>query len=219
MEKELNRGMHPFRARLAAEAALRAASISGVCVLPVWLLLALAQRLLGFFWPMLPGVMLLAWALLFAVLYLLRYRLTFREAAKRMDALCGMDRIATAVEFSGNESVLCRMQREDAARRLASIDKSAMRIALPIPAMIACLILAAMIAAVPRLPQAVTERARAYLIEAIPGLSRQESEEAAALRGMIEALRSEVENGGLKQEDESILLARLDEMQLVKVAA
>lgn len=212
MKKELNQKMRPFRARLAAEAALRAACISGVYVLPVWLLLALAERLLGLNWASLPAWMVLAWALLFGGLYLLRYRLTEKEAARRMDALCGMDRIATAVEFSGNDSVLCRLQREDAARRLASIDSGAMRIALPVPAVIACLILAAMIAAAPQFPQRVTDQARAYLMEAIPGLRRQESEEVAALRGMIEALRSEVESGSLAQDDKSMLLARLDEM-------
>ena len=50
MKEELNQKMRPFRARLAAEAALRAACISGVYVLTVWLLLALAERLLGLNW-------------------------------------------------------------------------------------------------------------------------------------------------------------------------
>ena len=212
MKKELSQRMRPFRARIMAEALLRAACISGVLVLPVWLLLALAQRLLCLGWTALPAWMMLAWVLLFAAAYLLRYRVREKDAARRMDALCGMDRIATAVEFAGNESVLCRLQREDAARRLASIDSSALHIALPVPAAIACLILAAMIAAVPRLPQSMTQQACAYLIETIPGLRRQESEEAAALRGMIEALRSEVESGGLEEANKNALLARLDEM-------
>lgn len=212
LNRELNREMRPFRVRLTAEAALRAVCISGVFVLSVWLLLALAERILGLKWAALPAWMSLAWILLSGGLYLFRHRLKEKEAARRMDALCGMDRIATAVEFSENESVLCRLQREDAARRLASIDSGAMRIELPVPAMIACLILAVMIAAAPQLPQRVTDQVWAYLQEAIPGLRRQESEEAAALRRMIEALRSEVENADLTQDDKSLLLARLDEM-------
>lgn len=212
MEKELKRRMRPFRARLAAEAVIRAACISGVFVLPVWLVLALAQRLLGLGLARLPAWMVLVWAALFAALYLWRCRFAEKEAARRMDELCGMDRIATAVEFSGNENVLCRLQREDAARRLAAIDARALRVKIPLPALIACLILAALIAAVPQIPQSAAQRVQAYITEKIPSLRREESEEIVALRQMIEALRGEVESAGLKDADKASLLARLDEM-------
>ena len=212
MEKELKRVMRPFRARLTAEAAIRAACTSGVFVLPVWLALALVRRALGGSGARLAAWMLLAWTLLFAALYAFRYRLTKEKAARRLDALCGLDRMATAVEFSGNDGVLCRLQREDAARHLAAADPKALRITLPVPALSACLVLAVLIAATPQIPQHVVDSVKACAVEAIPGLQRQESEEAIALRAMIENLRGEVESGGLKDADRDALLARLDEM-------
>lgn len=45
MDKEISRALRPFQRKLAAEAALRAACVSGAAVLPVWL--ALARRCLG----------------------------------------------------------------------------------------------------------------------------------------------------------------------------
>lgn len=129
----------PFYRRFAAEAAVRAACISGVFVLPVWLVLALVRRVSGFGSAPLSLLAALIWAALSAALYLLRYRPTKRQVAHRLDALCGMDRAATAVEFAGNESVLCRMQREDTARRLAAVETKALRIRLPFPAMAAAL--------------------------------------------------------------------------------
>ena len=72
--------------------------------------------------------------------------------------------------------------------------------------------LAALIAAVPQIPQSAAQRVQAYITEKIPSLRREESEEIVALRQMIEALRGEVESAGLKDADKASLLARLDEM-------
>lgn len=212
MKKELNREMRPFLIRLTAEAAIRAGCMSGVVVLPVWLILALVRQIFGAGTKQLPAWMALAWALTFAALYGLFYRPTKQKIARRLDALCGMDRIATAIEFSENDGVLCRLQREDAVRSLASTEKRNLRIALPVPAMAACVILAVLIASIPQIPPSVTESIRGYAEEAIPGLRREESEEAAALREMIQTLRGEVESGSLKETDKAALLARLDEM-------
>jgi len=210
MKSELKQAMRPFRVRLAAEAVIHAACISGAFVLPVWLVMALAQRVLHMGWN--PAWMAAAWLLMFAALYIFRYRPAGKKAARRMDALCGLDRIATAMEFEKSGGVLCRMQREDAAKRLAAIKPEALRIALPIPALVWCLLLTAAIAAVPHVPQDMIDAARDYAA-VIPGLQHQESEETAALRGIIGEMRSEVESSGIKDADKAALLARLDEIQ------
>ena len=129
-----------------------------------------------------------------------------------MDALCGLDRIATAMEFAESDGVLCRMQREDAAKRLAAVNPDELRISLPIRAAILCLLLGCAIVATPHIPQDIVEDVRSYAVEAIPGLQKQESEETAALRRMIEDLRGEVESSGIKETDKTDLLARLDEI-------
>lgn len=212
MKKELDRALRPFRIRLTIEGILRAASISGVFVLPVWLLLALVRQVFGVGGERLSVWMLLVWFVLFAALYVWRYRIAGKKAAHRLDALCGLDRVATAMEFSENDGVLCRMQREDAARRLAAINPKELRISLPVPAMAASLILAGAIAAVPCMPQSMTESIRGFAMEAIPGLEQQESEEIIALRQMIEALHAEVEASDIKEADKTKLLNRLDEI-------
>ena len=86
-------------------------------------------------------------ALLAAALYALCYRPTQKRLAARLDALCGMDRVATAMEFSGDSGVLCRLQREDTADRLKKTDVRALPMRWPKKALAACCVLAAMLAA------------------------------------------------------------------------
>ena len=74
MNGELRRAMRPFRVRLAAEALIHAACVSGVVVLPVWLMLALLRQLLNMGGAWRPVWMASAWFLLFAALYIFRYR-------------------------------------------------------------------------------------------------------------------------------------------------
>ena len=126
MEKEISRALRPFQKKLAAEAALRAVCVSGLFALPVWLALALARRCFGGAVGRPEALMLPVWALLAAALYALRYRPTQKRLAARLDALCGMDRVATAMEFSGDSGVLCRLQREDTADRLKKTDVRAL---------------------------------------------------------------------------------------------
>lgn len=212
MKKELDRALQPFRIRLAIEAMMRAACVSGIFVLPIWLLLALVRRIFGLMDARFSAWMLLAWAALFAVLYGLRYRIAGKKAAHRIDVLCGLDRVATAMEFADHDGVLYRLQREDAARRLVAINPKDLRISLPVPAMIACLVLAAAIAAAAHMPQSMAERMRAAMLDIFPGLEQQESEEVLALRAMIEAMRQEVEASEIKEADKAKVLTRLDEI-------
>ena len=153
MEKEISRALRPFQKKLAAEAALRAVCVSGLFALPVWLALALARRCFGGAVGRPEALALPVWALLAAALYALRYRPTQKRMAARLDALCGMDRVATAMEFSGDSGVLCRLQREDTADRLEKTDVRALPMRWPKRALAACCVLAAMIAAAPLLPE------------------------------------------------------------------
>ena len=212
MKRNLNRVMRPFCAKLWLEAAIRAAGQSGVCVLPIWLVLALIKCVLDLRWVWLERGMLLAWALLFGMLLMLRYRPTKKRIAKRLDALLGMDRMATAVEFADQDGVLYRLQREDAVSRLSQIETKKLRLAIPKKRVFASLLLAAMIAMIPLIPQQIVQDVQAGLFQAVPSLERQESEEVIALRAVITALRDEVEAAGLKDADAEALLARLDEM-------
>ena len=163
MEKEISRALRPFQKKLAAEAALRAVCVSGLFALPVWLALALARRCFSGAVGRPEALMLPVWALLAAALYALRYRPTQKRLAARLDALCGMDRVATAMEFSGDSGVLCRLQREDTADRLKKTDVRALPMRWPKKALAACCVLAAMLAAVPLLPEAAVERVRALV--------------------------------------------------------
>ena len=131
MEKEISRALRPFQKKLAAEAALRAVCVSGLFALPVWLALALARRCFGGAVGRPEALMLPVWALLAAALYALCYRPTQKRLAVRLDALCGMDRVATAMEFSGDSGVLCRLQREDTADRLKKTDVRALPMRWP----------------------------------------------------------------------------------------
>ena len=192
MEKEISRALRPFQKKLAAEAALRAVCVSGLFALPVWLALALARRCFGGAVGRPEALMLPVWALLAAALYALRYRPTQKRLAARLDALCGMDRVATAMEFSGDSGVLCRLQREDTADRLEKTDVRALPMRWPKKALAACCVLAAMIAAAPE--------------------AQQESEEIAALRDMMQTLRADVAGSDIDAAERDKLVARLDEL-------
>lgn len=201
IDMNLKKTLRPFRLRLMLEAGLRAVLTGALFVLPVWLVLAVVRRVL-YRQDALTAWMLAAWALAASLLYALRFRPTMQETARRIDAQGQQDRVSTMVEFADSDSALCRLQREDAARRLAALPPGRLRIAVSVPAVCACVCLLALIAAVPHIPEDVIAR--------LPGAQQTESEEAAALRGMIEALRAQVEDSELQESDKASLLAQLD---------
>lgn len=138
MEKEISRALRPFQRKLAAEAGLRAACVSGVCVLPIWFALALVRHCFGGVKWQMEAWMLIAWIVLATILFILCYRPTQKRVAARLDVLCGMDRVATAMEFSDDSSVLCRLQRADTAQRLAEIDMGSLHLHWPKPLTMVC---------------------------------------------------------------------------------
>ena len=198
---DMKRALAPFKRRLAAEAALRSVLASAMVVLPVWLGAAVYARLTGAAWG--PARAALAvWGVLAALLYLLRLRPTDRAVAARLDALGLQDRTTAMVEFSGEDGVLYRLQREDAARKLQDISPKALRMSISKALVSVFLVLAALLVAAYLVSDSVVAR--------IPGVQVQESEEVVLLRGKIEELRAAVESGELKEADKQKLLAQLD---------
>lgn len=199
----LKDALRPFRRRLAVEGVVRAGIAAGAAVLPCWLALSLVCRALAADWPVTVW-MLAAYALVFAALYALKYRPTLKSLAGRLDATGQMDRMSTMVEFLQEDSVLHRMQREDAVRRLAAISPKALRITFSAPVLAVCICLAALIAAVPHIPDEAFAR--------IPGLQRAQSEEELMLLGRLEELREAVQSSELEPQDKEKLLAQVDSL-------
>jgi len=201
MDIDTKRALKPFKKRLAVEAALGSVLTSGLFVLPVWLVAAIWSRLSGAaFEP--AKVMAVLWLGLSAILYTLRFRPTDRKIAARLDALGLQDRTAAMVEFAGEDGVLYRLQREDAARHLQSISPKAMKLHVSGIQAAACITMTLLIFAACAVPDSV--------IAMIPGAAPQESEEVVLLRTKIEELRAVVEGSELEAADKERLLAQLD---------
>lgn len=202
MDSDQRKALRPWRRRMAAEAALSSALWAGAFVLPLWMALAVVCRGTGAHWTRyMPG----AWALLAALLYLFRYRPTPRRVAGRIDQWVGGDRACTMVEFQKDDSLLCRLQREDALVRIGKADPSRLPIRFSALALAICLVSAAGVAAVHALP----DQAFAWL----PFQPAVESEESRMLRGKVEQLRQEVEAAPLTQEEKDQLLEMLSLME------
>jgi hypothetical protein len=65
------------------------------------------------------------------VTYLIFFRPTIKSNARRIDRLGLEERMITMVELEGDESILSRLQREDAQKRLAEADEKQMKICVP----------------------------------------------------------------------------------------
>ena len=200
MDIDMKKALRPYLRRLNLEAVLRSAIMGGVLVLPVWLALLVAYRVFGAAGAALSYM---PWALALAVglAYMLKYRLAIPEAARRIDALGQQERISTMVEFAKSESVLCRLQREDALRQLAKLPPSSLRIRFSPAALALCLMFLAMLIGVSCMPQ--------RLIDSLPFAQRTQSEEEILLLEKIAQLRSQIESGELNEADKTRLLDQL----------
>lgn len=65
------------------------------------------------------------------VIYAIFYRPTVQSNARRIDRLGMEERMVTMVELENEDSVLSRLQREDAQKRLAEADEKQMKIRIP----------------------------------------------------------------------------------------
>ena len=65
------------------------------------------------------------------VIYFAFYRPTIQSNARRIDRLGLEERMVTMVELENDDSILSRLQREDAQKRLAEADEKQMKICVP----------------------------------------------------------------------------------------
>lgn len=202
MDDNQRRALRPLRLKLIAEAAIRSALAGGLIVLPVWLIGAVIERAAGLKCaPYMFGLWIIA-ALLF---YGLRYRPSMKQLARRIDALDHRDSVGTMLEFSDSPSILCKIQREDALKRLQALEPSAIRMRVSVPALLICAAFGAGIALIYALPDA------AFVW--LPMYQEAESEEQTMLRQKIGQMREEVSASSLSDKQKAELLTRLDEME------
>lgn len=96
-----------------------AALITWFTVKPVWLGILISV-----------GTLLLTGTVAAVIFYLLKYRPTAKSSAKRLDGLGMRERMITMLELEGDDSVIARMQRENAKEYLSLIPTSRIKIAL-----------------------------------------------------------------------------------------
>ena len=76
------------------------------------------------------GAFLLIGAITGTIIYFVKYRPTAKSSAKRLDNLGMRERMITMLELEGDDSVMARMQREDAKAHLSKIPTSRIKIVL-----------------------------------------------------------------------------------------
>ncbi len=83
------------------------------------------------------------------LLYLLRFRPTLRDAARRVDALGLEERAVTMLDAAGEDDLIPTLQRADATARLAQVPRTRLRFAIRrLTAIIACVCVLCMAATV-----------------------------------------------------------------------
>ena len=75
-----------------------------------------------------------------ALLYLIKFKPTVQSSARRIDGLGLEERLVTMVELEGDESLIAKLQREDAKRALSEFSPAKIRFNLPKKAMVLLLV-------------------------------------------------------------------------------
>lgn len=128
----IKNALKPFQRRLTAEALLRSALSAGVIA-------AGTAVLLGGIHVLLPWLITELWAILiftgvfavsFGLLFLIKYRPTKRDLAKRLDQLGLSERVETMLEWEQSDAPGAKLQREDTVNRLQQISKKDLRLRL-----------------------------------------------------------------------------------------
>ena len=86
---------------------------------PVWLCIVISV-----------GALLFAGAVAGIIFYFVKFRPTPKSSAKRLDSLGMRERMITMLEYEGDDSVIAKIQREDAKTQLSKIPTSRIKIAL-----------------------------------------------------------------------------------------
>ena len=122
--------LHPFKKRLISEAWIRSAVLAGMIA-------ACIATLLGIVHVIIPWLVTELWVILaflgvfaigFGLVFLILYRPSKRDIAKRLDGLGMAERVETMLEFADSATPAARLQREDTITRLQSIRARDLRI-------------------------------------------------------------------------------------------
>lgn len=148
--------LKPFKRRLTAEALLRAALSAGLIAAGSAVVAGVVHVLLPWLIPELWIMLGFAgiFAVSFGLLFLLRYRPTKRDLAKRLDALGLSERVETMLELEHSDTPAARLQREDTVARLQTIPKQSLRIRVSGVKALLCALLAAGAAVLLVVPEA-----------------------------------------------------------------
>ena len=82
---------------------------------------------IGNFWILL-GILAFVTAVAAVIFYFCRFIPNDVRSAKRLDSMGLYERMVTMVEFQNDDSYMARVQREDAKKKLASINKNQIKI-------------------------------------------------------------------------------------------
>lgn len=122
--------LKPFEKRLTAEALIRSAVLAGMIAACVAMALGIVHVIIP--WLVTELEIILSFAGVFAVgtgfLYLILYRPTKRDTAKRLDSLGMSERVETMLEFEHSMSPAANLQREDTITRLQGIKSKDIRL-------------------------------------------------------------------------------------------
>ncbi|MDO4548144.1 MAG: hypothetical protein Q4D04_08605 [Clostridia bacterium] len=200
----IKKALRPFRAKLIAQAAIMSIISGALIALPIWFALAIARRAFDSGIDIVKVIPPL-WSFATICFYVFKNRPTLKQTALILDAMGQRDRISTMVEFSKSDSIVCKLQRDDAISRLQTVSVSMIPVRISVVAIAVCLFFAAAIIAADYVPDDV--------IALIPGRNQAQSEGAILIAQKIEELRERVESSSLSEEDKADLFARLDEMK------
>jgi hypothetical protein len=118
-EEKLTRALRPWRRRLSLQQALRWTANGLIVGMLLACLLLLVSRFIPFASVLFLAITAIVITLLCAVGLAFRYRPSFADSARRVDALLALhDRLSTAWEYLGDASPLPVLQRRDALERL-----------------------------------------------------------------------------------------------------
>lgn len=147
--------LKPFKRRLTAEALLRAALSAGLIAAGTAVVAGVIHILLPWLipelWIMLGSTGIFAVSL--GLLFLLRYRPTKRDLAKRLDGLGLSERVETMLELEHSEAPAARLQREDTVARLQTIPQKALQMRVSRVKALLCALLVALTAVLLAAPE------------------------------------------------------------------
>lgn len=146
------------------------------------------------------------------IFYFTRFRLTAIKNARRLDSLGLEERLVTMVEFEKDDSVIARLQREDAKAELAKVKASSLKIKVK-PAMLASFITTFLLVSA---MLTVTILSDAGIIPGGDELLEDAVEEA---QEEYFSVTYDVEDGGyIEGEDEQLVLKGSNALPVVAVA-